>query len=78
MPRYFFDLNDDNYQRDHIGSDLPDLPSAEQDATRLLGEIIRYEPQRLTDRGLRVTVREEEHVGVCTVSAKLERLDTST
>jgi len=42
MPRYFFDVNDDDsFFRDEYGAELPDLEAAELEARRSLGEMAR-------------------------------------
>lgn len=41
MPRYFFDITDGRVSSDAEGTDLPDIYTAQAEAIRLSGEILR-------------------------------------
>jgi len=41
MSRYYFHIEDDRTEIDHIGVELPDLEAARQEAVRAAGEILR-------------------------------------
>ncbi len=62
MPRWFFDLHDDNkIHIDDEGSDLADLEEACKEARRFLPDIARYEiPKDGDKRAFVVLVRDEE------------------
>ena len=49
MPRYFFHVHDGFSTRDTDGSDLPDIFSAQAEAIRLSGELLREMGTKLWD-----------------------------
>jgi hypothetical protein len=40
MPRYYFHIEDDRTDIDSVGMELPDLPTARNEAIRTAGEIL--------------------------------------
>ena len=70
VPRYFFDLADNNREIDDDGIELPGHAEARREAVIFLGATIRDEPEKIWDgRELRVEVRDEERRLVLTVIA---------
>ena len=41
MPRFYFHIEDDQTHIDQIGVELPDLPTARDEAVRAAGQILR-------------------------------------
>ena len=41
MPRYFFHIEDGSSSRDEDGTELPDIYTAQAEAVRLSGEVLR-------------------------------------
>lgn len=41
MPRYFFNIMDGNTERDDEGTELPDIYTAQDQAVRMSGELLR-------------------------------------
>ena len=41
MPRYFFNVKHDGFQRDHDGHDLPDRHAAWKEATVTAGQVLQ-------------------------------------
>ena len=41
MPRYYFHIEDDRIEIDHIGVELPDLNAAREEAVSAAGQILR-------------------------------------
>jgi hypothetical protein len=60
MPRYFFNTVDGRRFPDEEGADLADLAAARAKATRVLGELLKEQPQDLWDTGrLAIEVTDE-------------------
>jgi len=60
MPRYFFHTQDGRRYPDDEGTELPDLESARLEATRIMAELLKEQPQGFLDTGrLRVEVTDE-------------------
>lgn len=51
MPRFFFDIENGESQRDEIGTDLKDLKAARAAAIQLSGEMMRDTPEGLNETG---------------------------
>jgi len=61
MPRYFFDLTDRNvFSPDSVGSELPDLRSAEEEAAKAIVDIARDAMPDGTFRQLAFQARDEQ------------------
>jgi hypothetical protein len=57
MPMYFFNTVDGRRYPDEEGSDLPDFAAVRAKATRVIGELLKEQPEDLWDTGrLRVEV----------------------
>jgi hypothetical protein len=41
MPRYYFHIEDDRLEVDHVGVELPDLKTARDEAVSAAGQILR-------------------------------------
>ena len=59
MPRYFFDVHEDQDMADDTGTELPDRRAMRSEAIRLAGEIIADEDGKLADEQWNMTVRDE-------------------
>jgi hypothetical protein len=68
MTRYFFDLSDGSQEPDTTGTELAGEAAARREAVRFVGEILKFEPERLGDGPLRVVVR----AGDCAVLFAVE------
>ncbi|RZL84209.1 MAG: hypothetical protein EOP66_03075 [Sphingomonas sp.] len=68
MPRYYFDLTDQSHEADNIGVELPDEQQARVEAFRFLGEVLRYEPGRMTAGSVRVDVRSEQQTKLYSIA----------
>lgn len=51
VPRYFFNVRDGVYSPDEDGSDLPDIYSAQAEAIKLCGALIRELGAKFWDHG---------------------------
>lgn len=61
MPRYFFDSEDGNVERDDVGTELPDVAAAKVEAMRYAGAIVADRPDELAATGrFRVVVRDQD------------------
>ncbi len=58
--QFYFDLSDESRERDEVGVDLPSAAAAELEAIRFLGEVLSYEPKRLSAGTLRVDVGNDQ------------------
>ena len=59
MPRYYFDIQDDDlFTPDHDGAELDDIEAARDEAARTLGEIARDVLPGAHRRVLKVEVRD--------------------
>jgi hypothetical protein len=60
VPRFFFDLEIDESQPDATGLEFESLWIAQREAARLLGQVLKDDPETmLRPGGLRVVVRDE-------------------
>lgn len=67
MPRYFFDVYDDQELPDNIGTDLPDRKAMRGEAIRYAGEILKDLNGKLSGKEWSMTVRDETGRTVLTV-----------
>jgi hypothetical protein len=68
MPRYYFDLIDQSHVPDQIGVELPNEQQARVEASRFLGEVLQYEPDRMTAGSLRVDVSSEQRTKLFSIA----------
>lgn len=59
MKRYFFDLSDGSQERDLSGTEFPDDQTAQREAIRYAGEVLKHEPDRLSHGHMRVDVSDD-------------------
>ena len=59
MPRYFFDVHDDQDIPDDTGTELPDRNAMRTEAIRLAGEMLRDLNGKLAGEQWSMTVRDE-------------------
>jgi hypothetical protein len=60
VPRFFFESEDDGFSEDVDGLELDSLWTAQVEATRLLGQMLKDDPElMLRPGGLSVVVRDE-------------------
>jgi hypothetical protein len=46
MPRYFFNVIEDNHKVDVVGVDYPDAETARMEAVRFAADLLKAEPER--------------------------------
>lgn len=46
MPRYFFNVVEDNHKVDVVGADFPDAETARMEAVRFAADLLKSEPGR--------------------------------
>ncbi|THD80982.1 MAG: hypothetical protein E7812_06145 [Phenylobacterium sp.] len=72
MARYFFNTVDGRRYPDEDGADLPDMTAVRAKATRIIGELLKEQPQDLWDTGqLRLEVADEAGAEVLVVEVSL-------
>jgi hypothetical protein len=60
MPRYFFNTEDGRRYPDEDGSELPNLVAVRLEATRIMAELLKEQPQDFLQTGrLRVEVTDD-------------------
>lgn len=59
MPRYFFDVHDDQDIPDDTGTDLPDRNAVRAVAVRYAGEILKDEGGKLVGNEWSMTIRDD-------------------
>lgn len=47
MPRYFFNVVENNHKVDVIGADYPDAETARMEAVRFAADLLKAEPERV-------------------------------
>jgi hypothetical protein len=47
MPRYFFNVVEDNHKIDVIGAEYPDAETARMEAVRFAADLLKAEPERV-------------------------------
>ena len=47
VPRYFFNVIEENHKVDVIGADYPDAETARMEAVRFAADLLKAEPERL-------------------------------
>lgn len=47
MPRYFFNVVEDNHKVDVLGTEYPDAESARMEAVRFAADLLKAEPERV-------------------------------
>jgi hypothetical protein len=73
MPRYFFNTVDGRRFPDEEGADLPDLVAVRAEATRVVGELLKEQPEDLWAHGrLRLEVTDESGGEVLVVKVSIE------
>jgi hypothetical protein len=73
MPRYFFNTIDGRRIPDDEGTDLPDLSAVRAEATRVMGELLKEQPEDLWAHGrLTLEVTDEGGAGVLVLAVSLE------
>lgn len=61
MPRYFFHSQDGATQLDKEGSVLPDLATAKAEAVKILGELLRHDPDLVLEGdGFRIIIQDDK------------------
>lgn len=72
MPMYFFNTVDGRRYPDEDGSDMPDFAAVRAKATRLIGELLKEQPEDLWDTGrLRVEVTDASGADVLVLEVSL-------
>ena len=72
MPRYFFNTVDGRRYPDEDGTDLPDLKAVRAEAARVLGELLKEQPQDLLATGrLRLEVTDAAGANVLVLEVAL-------
>jgi len=60
MARYFFHSEDGRPRADYEGTELPSLAAARVEAVRVMGDILKEEPEQVLETGsLRLTVTDQ-------------------
>ena len=60
VPKFFFDIHDGELTTDDVGTDLPDLSAARDQAVTVLPDIARDELPDGDERVFQVVVRDED------------------
>jgi hypothetical protein len=72
MPMYFFNTVDGRRYPDEDGSDLPDFAAVRAKATRVIGELLKEQPEDLWHTGtLRVEVTDDAGANVLVLEVTL-------
>ena len=74
MPRFFFHTEDDGPHRDEEGAILPDAASAEGEALKVLGELLKDAPGAFWRAGgLTLRVADEHDLTILTLEVSVTR-----
>ena len=76
MPKYFFDL--DGHEPDDTGEEFPNPLEARKAAIKLLGKILDEDPTYALQGHWRVSVTDDQHQTLYTVSVVVEGVATPT
>lgn len=69
MPRYFFDIHDGSFARDHEGVDCPDLDAARRQVKRTLSDFAKdFLPKDGEQHSFSIVVRDEQNRSVYTAT----------
>ena len=72
MPMYYFNTVDGRRYPDEDGSDLPDLAAVRAKATRVIGELLKEQPEDLWHTGkLRIEVIDDAGANVLVLEVSL-------